>query len=100
MVKIKAKDYQGTQGSALDDAVNLADAVTQALTSGSDVDVSFSGMMGLPTSYFNVLLMRLAETHGFDAVERRVMFQFSLNAQRTTFQRSFDAVRNSSALKA
>jgi hypothetical protein len=66
---------------------------------GSDgvVTVSFRGVRGAGSSYFNVLLHRIVDWTGLDQFERRVNFEFDLPSQKFVFDQSLRAIRKSRA---
>lgn len=67
--------------------------VVQAVPSDQQVAVTFAGVRGAASSFFNILLYRVAQHCGVGVLDQRLRFEFSSNAQRTVFNRSFDAVR-------
>jgi STAS-like domain of unknown function (DUF4325) len=97
MIIIQAKDHLDAQGLSRESASLLADAVVARLNDGADVEISLSGLNGMPSSYFNVVLLRIMREFGVDAINRRVKFQFDTEVQRQVFQRSFDAAAKSVA---
>jgi hypothetical protein len=97
MVKLQAKDFLHPRGLVVESATLLANALVEQLHQGHDVEISLSCMMGLPGSYFNVVLLALADAIGVDEIERRVRFEFEFQAQRLIYDRSLGAVRASVA---
>ncbi len=61
------------------------------LNDGNDIEVVLAGIRGIPSSYFNVILLRLLDDFGVEQVKNRVTFRFDTDVQRMVFQRSFDA---------
>lgn len=96
-VKIEAAAYLEPSGRFITSAERLASAIVLALQSASNIQVSFSNLRGLPSGYFNTVLLCVANESGNDALERRLTFVFENDAQRDTFQRSMRAVLNSLA---
>ena len=73
-------------------AVRLAEHVGPHLKVGSTVVVSFSGMRGVSSSYFNALLLKLLEFATVEQLHKRVSFETDSNAQRQILDRSVQAV--------
>lgn len=90
MVSVKAADF--AQGSIVDSSVALAHQIAQVLRAGSDITVSFAGMRGLSSSYFNPILNAVKDSAGLSVIGQRLAFQFDSKAQEIVFQRSLDAV--------
>jgi hypothetical protein len=97
MTLVEAKNYLDPEGSIVVSAALLADVVLGKLNAGEDVTISLLGLRGLPSSYFNTILLPLVEAVGIAAVRQRVRFQIESEVQRQVFQRSLDAVAKSVA---
>jgi len=97
MTLLKADSFTDPNGSIVRTALSLADASLVKLQAGDDVQISLDGMRGLPSSFYNTLLLRLIQALGVEAVRRRVTFQFDSNPQREMYQKSLDAVTKSVA---
>jgi hypothetical protein len=97
IVELQAKEFLDARASIIESAKNLAEATVERLKEGSDVQISLEGLNGIPSSYFNVVLLRLIGEFGVEAVKLHVKFQLNTEAQRFVFQRSFDAAAKSVA---
>jgi hypothetical protein len=97
MVTLEATHFLDPDGSIIGSASLMGQAAWEKLQAGEDVRISLVGLKGLPSSYFNIVLLRLIEALGVDAVRHRVTFQFASAAQKQMFQRSYDAVAKSVA---
>lgn len=95
---MEAKNHLDPRGLIVESAVVLADALSRELRQGADqIELSFVGLRGIPSSYFNVLLLRLIGEFGVEAINRRVNFKFDTDIQQQVFHRSFDAASKSAA---
>ena len=95
MQTIKATDFLDSRRDIVESAAILADALVERINQGGGVEISLAGLKGIPSIYFNVVLLRLAEAFGPEVLENQVKFQFSSESQRYVFERSLDAVRKS-----
>jgi hypothetical protein len=71
----------------------VADAVVVYLADHDEVVVDLSGVRGVPSSFFNVLLLRVAEAFGAAALDSRVRFTLDSDAQQDVLNRSLSAAR-------
>lgn len=94
---IQAKDHLHPQGLIVESASILADALIGPLQEGMDVEVSFAGIKGASSSYFNVLLGRLADVFGIDVIDRQIRFQFDSEVQKQVFGRSLESLKKAIA---
>lgn len=96
LVTIKASQWVAPQRAVTDSAEDTAHAIVEQLRAGNSVEVDLTDVRGVPSSYFNLILIRIAEAHGLPTLER-VTFRFASAVQRTTYERSAHAVRESFA---
>jgi len=92
---LDASNYIDPKDSVVASAVMLADAVVDALVTREAVIVDLRGLRSVSSSYFNMLLSCVARRSGIEAVRTRLGFEFSSMAQKSIFDRSFDAVLRS-----
>lgn len=78
-------------------AGEVAVHVCNALGSADTVILDVSELRGLSSSFFNVVLSRVLQHAGADAVSRRVILDNELRPQATSFERSKEAVLRSVA---
>ncbi|MCY2932484.1 MAG: hypothetical protein NTV86_23915 [Planctomycetota bacterium] len=79
-------------GSAIDGGAKLAQVVIDRINRDGFARVSFAGLRGLPSSFYNVLLMQVLEKSGGRELDTIVEFEFDSSPQREIFQRSRDRV--------
>jgi hypothetical protein len=91
--ELKAIDFIPENGSVIDTAEAAAACINAHLDQGESVDVAMTGMTGVTSSFFNLVIRRVAEKFGFEVFENRVKFRFSSTIQQQTFDRSFSATR-------
>ena len=91
-VVYQATNYIDPAGSVVGSACLLADAIVPDLAHGATVDVDLTGLRSVSSSYFNTLLARVADRCGVGAIQDRLSLRFSSQAQRTIFDRSYQAV--------
>lgn len=96
LVIIKASQWVAPERAVTDSAEDAARAIVAELSSGKPVEVDLTDVRGVPSSYFNLILIRIAEAHGLPALDR-VTFRFATTVQRATYERSAHAVRESFA---
>jgi hypothetical protein len=92
---LHAVDYIDPSQGLVASAKLLAKAVNQALATHTNVVVELADLRSVSSSYFNMLLLAVADTSGNDAIKSRLSLKFSSDAQRQIFRRSFDAVLRS-----
>jgi hypothetical protein len=93
---IDATLYFDPERDVRESGVLLANRVIEAVLTapaGAQVAVTFAGVRGAASSFFNILLYRVAQHCGVGVLDSRLHFEFSSNAQRTVFTRSFEAVK-------
>ena len=89
---LKAIDLLDGDGSVVKSAIKLADAVIAALNSRRLVEVSFSGLKGASSSYFNVFLRRINEACGLQQFQQHVKLQFGSPVQKMMYDSSLRAL--------
>jgi hypothetical protein len=62
------------------------------LRAGPSVEVSLRGLRGLTSSFFNVLLARVRDELGEEAVVSRLKFLFETKAQQLAYRSSLGAL--------
>jgi hypothetical protein len=82
------------KGTVVEGADRVAAAVIAALDVAPQVHVSLVRVRGVPSSFFNIVLLGVANRFGVDAAANRVLFDFGSDAQRQIYQRSLAAVRS------
>ena len=92
MVQLKAAEF--AQGSIVQSGIALANEIVGKLRAGEEITVSFAGMRGLSSSYFNPVLKAVKASLGLDVIGQRLIFDFVSGAQQAVFNRSLDAVKN------
>jgi hypothetical protein len=93
-IRIDAADQFDPQSDVRDSGLTLAHRVNEALARSADtqVVVSFKGVRGAASSFFNVFLHHVAQWSGPTVLTSRVSFDFGSQPQRIVFDRSFHAV--------
>ncbi|MGP1345291.1 MAG: hypothetical protein ACTS3F_01305 [Phycisphaerales bacterium] len=92
---ILLSDHLTPDRSVLDIAESIAAEIIHILDAGqSEVEVDLGGMRGVPSSFFNLLLLRIGERFGAAAIDR-IKFGFRSPLQERVYQRSLHAVRAS-----
>ena len=92
---ILLSDHLTPDRSVLDIAESIAAEIIRILDAGeSDVQVDLAGMRGVPSSFFNLILLWIGERFGADAIDRS-RFAFRSPLQERVYQRSLHAVRAS-----
>ncbi|MCG3135318.1 MAG: hypothetical protein HMLKMBBP_02899 [Planctomycetes bacterium] len=80
-------------GTVVEGAERVAAAVLAVLDKAPAAKVSLVGVRGVPSSFFNVVLLAVARRFGIDAASSRLAFDFGSDAQRHIWQRSLDTLR-------
>jgi hypothetical protein len=88
---LKASSYIDTNQELVASASLLAEAVIAAFRDTPTVTVDLAGLRSVSSSYFNTLLLDVADRYGIDAIRTRLLFRFSSAAQHEIFQRSYIA---------
>lgn len=83
--------HQPTQ-PLVDEAARVAAAVVDRLSAAERITLSFRGLRGLSSSYFNILLGTIGSQCGQPALTSRVCYEFDSKAQRMIFERSLASV--------
>lgn len=93
-VKTDATGYYSPGESLVTSAERLGSGINELLATTDMVSVSFVGLRGVSSSYFNVLLQSIVAAHGIDVLNSRVKFVFETKAQEMVFDRSLQSVRS------
>lgn len=78
------------------EAISLANRIIDALQhipNTEQITVSFAGVRGAGSSYYNVLLRGIVDWAGMDIFEWRIRFEFDLKPQEFVFGQSLRALR-------
>ena len=95
-----ATDFVDPEGSAVNSALALANAVVEALNVRVDlVEVSLVGLKGAASSYFNVFLRRVDEACGLPQAVAHVQIKFGSRVQEMMSQASLDALRRGNRVR-
>lgn len=89
---IRAVDHLAADESVVRSGVALADAVIKALDSVDSMTVSFAGLKGASSSYFNVFLRRIQEGCGVAELGGHIRLEFGSNIQKMIYDRSLEAL--------
>ena len=87
--RLAASDHVDSEGSIVRSGMMLAEAVLGALDEGVDVTVSFEGLKGASSSYFNVFLRRIDEGCGIAEINEHIHLEFSSKVHELVYERSF-----------
>jgi len=90
---IVAKEFVDPSGNIVGSAMLLANEVVRQLHSADAVTIDLSGMRGLSSSYFNVVIHEVLPSTGLADFERRVRLRFDTEAQAQVFARSYEVAR-------
>jgi hypothetical protein len=93
VARIRAQDHLDSDGSVVRSGLLIADAVVAALHAHGDVEVSFEGVRGTPSSYFNVFLRRIEEVCGIAEIDNHIRLHFGSKVQKMIFDRSLESFR-------
>lgn len=88
---IHARDYIDSSNVILRSAELVTAEVLDRLSAGGAVTLSMSGMPPVSSSYFNVMLQRVVERYGIEALEN-LRLATSSKLLEGVFQRSKSAV--------
>jgi|GEM_PF-910141 len=91
-VQILAVDHLDQDQSVVRSGIALAEIVLNTLESNQAVIVSFDGLKGASSSYFNVFLRRIQEGCGLAELGRHIEVSFSSEIQKMVYERSLDAI--------
>lgn len=93
-IQINAVDHFDPESDVTDSGTQLAHRVKETLAQSSDaiVLVSFKGIRGAASSFFNIFLHRVAGWSGPEVLTTRLSFDFGSLPQKLVFERSFQAV--------
>ena len=89
MVRVEASNF--VQDSIVESGIALGNAIVEKLQSGETIIVSFVGMRGLSSSYFNPMLQSVKQNAGLGVIGRQLLFDIPSAAQQSVFNRSLDA---------
>lgn len=89
---IRAVDHLDADESVVRSGLALADAVIKSLESQDSVIVSFDGLKGASSSYFNVFLRRIQEGCGVVELGEHIQLEFGSKIQRMIYDRSLEAL--------
>ena len=90
-MRIEASNF--VQGSIVDSGIALGNVIVERLHAGETITVSFAGMRGLSSSYFNCMFQAVKLSSGLGVIGRQLVFDLPSPAQQSVFNRSLDAVR-------
>jgi len=90
--RLSALNHLDSEGSVVRSGIALAEAVLDALNTNGRVVVSFAGLRGASSSYFNVLLRRIQEGCGLAEIGDHIVLEFGSSIQEMIYQRSLDAI--------
>jgi hypothetical protein len=91
MVELIARDYLDPNGRIDKSGEMLARRAIETLRSGEAVRIQLQGLPGMSSSYFNIFLLMIRDELGPEALER-IRMDFISPLQKQIFDRSFDAV--------
>lgn len=94
---VRAIDCIDVEGSVVRSGLLLADAVLKSLEERGHVSVSFEGLKGASSSYFNVFLRRIEEGCGLAELGARIQVYFGSRIQKLVYDRSFEAISRGTA---
>jgi hypothetical protein len=92
---LRALDHYLPNGSVVASAEALAAAVLAEWKMSGMARVSFEGLRGVSSAYFNTLLLVLCPTVGVTQLTSTIEFVTDSKAQRDIFDRSLQAVLKS-----
>ncbi len=87
-----ATDYIDADGSVVRSGIRFAEATLEALEQARAVVVSFRGLKGASSSYFNVYLRRIQEGCGLAELGRTIKIEFGSKVQQLVYTRSYEAL--------
>lgn len=90
---LRACDHFDPALPAEESARRLADAAIGALEHNERLHIDFSGVPGVASSYYNIVLSRIATAMGSDALLKYLSYDFDTTTHRTLFERSLAAFR-------
>jgi len=93
-VRLSAMDHLDAEGSVIRSGRLLADAVLKHVSIDRVVVVSFSGLKGAASSYFNVFLRRIQEVCGLAVFDSVIQLEFGTSIQKQIFDRSWNAMQD------
>ena len=94
IARIRAQDHIDPQGSVVRSGMLLADAVIAALDAHGDVEISFEGVHGTPSSYYNVFLRRVEEVRAITDINNHIRLNFGSSVQKMIFDRSLESFQH------
>lgn len=87
-VVLEVLSFVEPSATIVDTAELVATATLAELTGGNTVVVSFCGVRGVTSSFFNVLLARVLARHGKEVLDGALRMRFDSRAQEMMFNRS------------
>lgn len=90
---INAKDFIDEKKPVIDSATKVGDQAASVLRAGGSVVVSVQDVRGVSSSFFNVILSRVATVLHNDFDDGRFEVQTGNKTQALIYQRSLDAVK-------
>lgn len=98
VASVSGSDFVDPNGSIVESAQLFANHVCVLLESdATDIEISFVGMKGLTSSYFNLLLRLVLQTVGVDGFQSRIQCRFDSPLQESVFQRSWETISKEAA---
>lgn len=93
MTSLSVKSFIHPHTSPVRTASDLAEATATQVKAGHSVEISFVGVRGITTSFFNMFFVTLYRDVSKLVVEQKVTYQFDNPRQMETFQRSWSAAQ-------
>jgi len=95
--ELAARDFVSDTASVVETAEVVAVAINERLLRGEHVRLSMRGFPGTSSSFFNLVLRRVIEVNGINALEKRVQFDFATTIEAELFGRSLRATKKNIA---
>jgi hypothetical protein len=96
-VTITAADHTSDEKPVVECAGRIADLVAAALRQGNRVTISFRGVRGASSSYFNVILAAAVGVVGNKVIDDFLSVETETATQLTVYERSLAAFKVSGA---
>jgi len=94
---IDARSFMGPESGIVESAELLSRKLLEVLQGSHDVQVDFTALEGASSSYFNLIVRRLAgDARGREMLHRADAFKFRSAFSRSVFERSLKAVQDGS----
>lgn len=91
---INAKDFIDEKKPVVDAAAQVGDSAAAVLRAGGSVVVSVEDVRGVSSTFFNVILSRVAPVLRNDFGDGRFEVQTGNKTQALIYQRSLDAIKS------